>query len=71
MHWLDVDGIGRFRVRHDRRRIGIHQDDPVALFLERFAGLRARVIKFTCLADHNRTSANNQDAFDIGSLRHC
>ena len=37
---LDIRGIGHLRVRHDRRRIRINQDDPVALFAKRFARLR-------------------------------
>ena len=38
---LDVDRVRRFRIGHDRRRIRVHEDDAVALFLESFAGLRA------------------------------
>ena len=41
-HRLDVGPVGQLRVGHDRRRIRVDQDDPVALLLERAHRLRAR-----------------------------
>ena len=52
---LDVGAVGHPGVGHDRGRVGVHQDDAVALFLEGLAGLRARIVEFAGLADHNRT----------------
>jgi len=52
------------------RGIRVHQNDPAALFLERFTGLGARIVKFARLTDNDRTCPNNQDTFDIGSSRH-
>jgi hypothetical protein len=58
---LDVGRIGEIRVRHDRRRIGIDQYDPVALGFERLAGLRTRIVEFARLTDHDRTRADDQN----------
>ena len=67
---LDVDGIGRFRVRHDRRRIGVDQDDAIALFLQRLAGLRAGIVELARLADDDRAGADDQDALEVGTFWH-
>ena len=34
---FDIGGVGQLRVGHDRRRVGVDQDDPVALVLQRLA----------------------------------
>ena len=54
---FDVGGIGHFRVGHDRRRVGVDQDDPVTLLFQRLAGLRPGIVEFTGLADHDGTCA--------------
>ena len=70
VHRLDVDRVCHFRVRHDRRRVGIHQDDAIPLLPQRLARLRTRVIELARLADHDRTGAYDQDALDVGALGH-
>ena len=67
---LDIGGVGQIRVGHDRRRIGIDQDDPVALFLQRLAGLGAGIVEFAGLADDDRAGADDQDRFDVGAFGH-
>lgn len=67
---FDVGRIGQSRVGHDRCRVGIDQDDPVAFFLQRLAGLRAGIVEFTCLTDDDRPRADDEDRFDILALRH-
>src|SRR4029079_5629671 len=67
---LDISGVGEIGIGHDRRRVRVHQDDPVALFLEPLAGLRAGIVELTGLADDDRARADDQDRFDVGSLRH-
>src|SRR3546814_5234800 len=52
---LHISGVGQIGVGHDRRRIGIDQDNPIALFLQRLACLRARIVELACLTDNNRT----------------
>ena len=67
---LDISGVGQIRIGHDRRRVRIDQDDPVALGLQRLAGLRAGIVELAGLADHDRPGADDQDAFYVGALRH-
>ena len=67
---LDVGRIGHFRVGHDGRRVGVHQNDPVTLFAQGFTCLRARVVKLTRLTDNNRARTQNQDTFYICTFWH-
>src|SRR5262249_23001793 len=65
-----VDGIRHLRIGHDGRGVGVHQDDPVTLFTQRLAGLGAGIIELARLADDDRAGADDQDALDVGALRH-
>ncbi len=67
---LDIGGISQFRVGHDGGRIGIDEDDAVALFLQRLHRLGAGIVEFAGLADHDGTSADDQDGGDICSFGH-
>ncbi len=67
---LDIGGIGQARIGHDRGRVGVHQDDAVALVLQRLAGLHAGIVELAGLADHDRAGADDQDALDVGALGH-
>ncbi len=67
---LDVGGIGHLRVGHDRRGIGIDQDDAIALFAQRLARLRPRIIELARLPDHDRPRADDQDRAYVGAFRH-
>ena len=58
---LDVDTVGNILVRHDRRRIGVDENDLDTLLTQRLTGLRTGVIKLSSLADNNRTRPNNQN----------
>ena len=60
---LDIGHVCRGRIGHDGGRVAIDQNDFVAFFSQGFTGLHARVVKLTGLADHNRTCADNQNAF--------
>ena len=55
---LDIGAVGETGIGHDRRRIGVDQDDPVALFLERLQRLGAGVIELAGLADDDRPGAD-------------
>ena len=57
-------------VRHDGGGVGVAQDDFISLFLEREAGLRARVIELGGLSDDDRAGAYDQDFMDVCSFRH-
>ena len=67
---FDVHFIGDLLVRHDRRRVGVDQDDFHALFPDRTACLRARIVEFRRLADDNRAGADDDNLFDIWILAH-
>src|SRR5690606_21983782 len=67
---LDVDRIRDFRIGHDRGGIRVHQHDAETLLAQRLAGLHAGVVEFRRLADDNRTRADDQDGFDVGSFGH-
>ena len=57
-------------VRHDGGGVGIEQDHRVPLFLERHAGLRARIIEFRRLADDDGAGTDDQDFLNVRALRH-
>ena len=67
---LDVRAVSQFRVGHDRRWIGIDQNDFVAFGAQSFAGLRAGIVKFAGLADDDRAGADDQDFLDVCSFWH-
>ena len=67
---LDVGDVGHFRVGHDGGRIAVDQNDLVAFFAQGLAGLGAGIIEFAGLTDDDRAGADDQDAFNIGTLRH-
>ena len=57
---LEVNVIGCHLVRHDRSRIRVYQHNLNTLLPQRPGCLRARIIKFTCLADNDRPTTYNQ-----------
>src|SRR5438445_1131227 len=70
-HRLNVGTIRKLRVRHDRGRIRVNQNDLESFFLERLGGLSARIVEFRALTDDYRAGADYENSFDIGALRHC
>ena len=67
---LDIDRIRRFRVGHDRRRVRVDQDHPIALGFQRLAGLGPGVIELASLADDDRPSPDDEDGAEISSFWH-
>ena len=67
---LDIGRVGEFRIGHDRRRVGVDQNDPVALFLQRLDGLGAGIVELAGLSDHDRTGSDDQYGIDIRAFRH-
>ena len=67
---LDVGGVGQAGVGHDGGGIGVHQDDAIALGLQRLAGLCAGVVELAGLADDDRAGADDQDGGDVGAFGH-
>ena len=67
---LHIGGVGQIGVRHDGGRVGIDQNDPVALFLQSLTSLHARIVKFTGLPDHNGAGPDDQNGFQVCAFRH-
>ena len=67
---LDVGGVRHLGVSHDGGGIGVHQDDPEALFPQRLAGLGARVVELARLADDDRPGPDDENRVDVRPLRH-
>ena len=67
---LDVGGISKVRVGHDRRRVRIDQNHPVAFLAQRLAGLGAGIVELAGLPDHNGAGADDHNGVDIGTFRH-
>src|SRR5258708_13677871 len=58
----DVDGVRHLRVGHDGRGVGIDENDAIALFAQRLAGLGAGIVELARLADDDRSRSDDQDA---------
>ena len=67
---LDIGCIGQLRIGHDRGRVGVDQNDAIALGLERLAGLGAGIVELAGLTDDDGTRADDEDGLDICALRH-
>ena len=67
---LDIGGVGQLRIGHDGGRVGVDQDDAVALLLQRLAGLGAGIVELAGLADDDRAGADDQDRLDVGASWH-
>ena len=69
-HRLDVDLVRHGLVGHDGRGVGVDEHDLQALFAQRAAGLRARVVKLGRLADDDRAGAQYHYLVNILAQRH-
>ena len=67
---LDVGRVDQPRIGHDRGRVGVDQDDAIALVLQRLARLHARIVELAGLADDDRPGADDQDGLDVCTLGH-
>ena len=67
---FDIGRVGQVRVGHDRRRIGIDEDDAVAFGLQRLDRLDAGIVELAGLSDDDRAGTNYQDRRYVGALRH-
>ncbi len=67
---LDVGAVGQFRVRHDGGRIGVDQDDFVAIGAQGLGGLGAGVVELAGLADDDGAGADDEDAVEVVAARH-
>ena len=67
---LDIGAVGKTRVGHDGRRVGVDQDDLKAILLEHLAGLGAGVVELAGLANDDGARTNNEDTLDVSTFRH-
>lgn len=67
---LQIRRVGQFRVGHDGRRVGIDQNDAVALVFQRLERLGAGIVELGCLPNLDGAAAENQDGLEISTLRH-
>ena len=58
---LDVGRVGEVGIGHDRRRVGVDEDDAHALLAEHAARLGAGVVELARLADDDRPGADDED----------
>ena len=69
-HRLDVRPVRDLRVRHDGRRVRVHEDHLVTLLPERARGLGARVIELGRLSNDDRPGADHQNPMYVRATRH-
>ena len=67
---LNVSAVAEGRIRHNGRGIGVDQHNSIPLFAQRLARLRSGIIKFTTLANHNWTAADDEDCVNVFASRH-
>ena len=68
---LHIDLIGNAGIGHNGRGVGIAKNDLIAFLLECKAGLRSGIVEFRRLSDDDGAGTDDQNLFDIRSLRHC
>src|SRR6185503_11337457 len=67
---FDVGARGELRIGHDRRGIGVDENDPITLFFEGLQRLGAGVVELASLPDDDRARADEKDGLDVGALGH-
>ena len=67
---LDIRGIRHDGIGHDCSGVGIHKNNLISASPESLTGLGSGIIKFTGLADNNRTRTDNQNFIHVSAL-HC
>ena len=67
---LDIGRVGKSRIGHDRGRVRVYQDDPVAFFLQGLAGLSAGIVELAGLTDDDRAGPDDHDGLDICTFGH-
>ena len=68
---LEIDLVRQMLVGHNGRGVGIDQNGVDLLLAQNAARLRARVIEFGRLPDHDRAGTDDENFFDTGIFRHC
>ena len=58
-HGLNIGAVRKPRVRHDRSRIRVQQNNFDSFFFQRTARLGSCIVKLRCLPDDDRTRTNH------------
>ena len=67
---LEIGGVGKPGVGHDRRRVRVDDDRPEAVLAKHLQRLAARVVELAGLADDDRPGADQADRPDVCPTRH-
>ncbi len=65
---LEIRAVGEAGVGHDRGRVRVDDDGPVAVLAQHLQRLAARVVELGGLPDHDRAGADDADALDVRPL---
>ncbi|MPN47562.1 hypothetical protein SDC9_195165 [bioreactor metagenome] len=63
--------VGHVFIGHDGGGVGVDEDDLIPLLRECLAGLGTCIIELGCLSDDDGAASDDQNFFDVGTLRHC
>src|SRR5690606_4351749 len=67
---LYVGAVREVGIRHDRGRVAVDQNDPVALLLEGAYRLRSRIVELAGLPNHDRARTDEENRLQIVASRH-
>ena len=67
---LEINFVREGLVGHDRRGVRVDEHDVHARVVQHAARLRAGIVEFRCLPDHDRAGADDHDFADAGINRH-
>ena len=67
---LHIGAVHESRVSHDGGGVGVDEHDLVAVLLQHLAGLGAGIVELAGLADDDGAGPDDEDALDVGALRH-
>ncbi len=67
---LDISRIRQLRIGHDRRRVGVDENDAVAFAFKRLHRLRTGVIELTRLPDNNGPRADDENGRNVSAFGH-
>ena len=63
---LDVDRVGHTLVRHDGRRVGVHEDDGDTFLAQRLTCLRSRIVELGGLPNDDGPAADDEHFVESG-----
>ena len=67
---LDVGRVGQLRVRHDRGRIRVDEDDPVSLAPQGADRLSSGIVELAGLTDHDRPRSDDENGLQVRAFGH-